>query len=127
MAKQLIRSRYSRMKTVRYFKTSAIAVSLLSLLAAGTAYADVTTNQQAKPDDWNKAFKLQPLNAKQKKQGASVFDKSNQLRCWQHGDLIVLENGFKPVDGNKGKLLSKGSNSLHAFDYGETFCVYLGG
>ncbi|MBX2868101.1 MAG: hypothetical protein KTR18_05475 [Acidiferrobacterales bacterium] len=114
------------MKTVKHIRTSAIALSMISLLASGATLAEVKTNQQAAPDDWNKAFKNQPLNAKKTK-GASAFDKSNQLRCWQHGDLIVLENDFRPVDGGKGKLLSKGSKTLHAYDYGETFCVYLGG
>ena len=127
MAKQHIRSRYSRMKTAKHIRNSAIVLSTISLLASGAAFAEVKTNQQAAPDDWNKAFKAQPLNAKQTK-GASAFDKSNQLRCWQHGDLIVLENNFKPVDGgSKGKLMSNGSKTLHAYDYGETFCVYLGG
>jgi len=114
------------MKTKRYIQTSAIAASLASLLFAGAASADVTTNQQAKPDDWNKAIKAQPLKVNQR-QGSNAFNKSNQLRCWQHGDLIVLESDFKPIDGSKGKLLSNGSKSLHAFDYGETFCIYLGG
>ncbi len=114
------------MKIERYIQTSAIAASLVSILFVGVASADVTTNQQAKPDDWNKVIKAQPLQVT-KRQGSSAFNKSNQLRCWQHGDLIVLENDFRPVDGSKGKLLSKGSKSLHAFDYGETFCIYLGG
>lgn len=88
--------------------------------------AEVTTNKEAKPDDWNKAIKLTPLSAPQTN-GSTAFSKANQLRCWQHGDLIVLENDFRPIDGSKGKLMSKGSKALHAYDYGETFCVYLGG
>jgi len=96
------------MKTKKYIQTSAIAASLVSLLFVGIAHADVTTNQQAKPDDWNKVIKAQPLSVNQR-QSSSAFNKSNQLRCWQHGDLIVLENDFKPVDGGKGKLLSRGS------------------
>jgi hypothetical protein len=112
------------MKTRKLHTT--IAAALGFSLAAGAALADVTTNQEAKPDDWNRSIQLQPMNSKQKSDVA-VFTKENQLRCWQHGDLIVMENGFTPVEPGKGRLLRKGSTALHAFDYGETFCIYLGG
>lgn len=95
-------------------------------LAITPAMADVKKNQEAKPDDWTKSLALQPLNSQQQNSGAG-FGKENQLRCWQNGDLIVLENDWKPVDPGKGRLLSNGARKLHAFDYGETFCIYLGG
>ena len=97
----------------------------LALLSA-PALADVKKNQDAKPDDWNRSIALQPLNSQQKT-NVGGFGKENQLRCWQNGDLIVLESGWKPVDPSKGSLLSSGAKKLHAFDYGETFCIYLGG
>lgn len=93
---------------------------------AGQALADVTTNKDAKPDNWNRSIKLQPLNTQQDSNVAK-YSKDNQLRCWQNGDLIVLENDWKPVDSNRGRLLSSGTKKLHTYDYGETFCIYLGG
>ena len=110
------------MKTLRL--TTAIAMALA--LTSAPAMADVKKNQEAKPDDWNKSIALQPLNTQQKSSYAG-FSKDNQLRCWQNGELIVLENDWKAVDPSKGRLLSNGSKKLHAFDYGETFCIYLGG
>ncbi len=107
---------------------SVLALGLAMFLTGGSATAEVTTNKEAKPDDWNKKLILQPLNANAKQAGNSTaYSKTQQLRCWQHGDLIVLENNFRPVDGGKGKLMTKGSENLYAYDYGETFCVYLGG
>jgi len=110
---------------MKHYKITISAI-LAGMLFAAPGMADVTTTKDAKPDDWNRSIKLQPLNAKQS-QNVSAFDKTNQLRCWQHGDLIVLENDWKPVDSGKGSLMSKGSKRLHAYDYGDTFCIYLGG
>ncbi len=110
-------------RTLHKFSLAALGLAL----ASGSCLADVTTNQEAKPDDWNRSVQLQPMNSQQSSNGSTVFSKENQLRCWQHGDLIVLENDYKPVDPAKGRLLSRGGKDLHAFDYGETFCIYLGG
>ena len=88
--------------------------------------ADVTTKKEATPDDWNRSVKLQPMNSSKSGQ-TTAFSKENQLRCWQHGFLIVDEKDWKPVDVDKGRLLKNGSKKLHAYDYGETFCIYLGG
>ena len=107
-------------------KQLKLAAALTTAFIAGPVLADVTTNKDAEPDNWNRSIKLQPLNAKQDGNVAK-FSKNDQLRCWQNGDLIVLENDWKPVDSNKGKLLTSGSRKLHTFDYGETFCIYLGG
>ncbi len=107
-------------------KRLTITIAISALLFSAHTMADVTTNEEAKPDDWNRSVKLQPMN--ERKTGkATAFSKENQLRCWQHGDLIVLENDWKPVDSGKGSLMRNGSKRLHAYDYGETFCIYLGG
>ncbi|MGI9316105.1 MAG: hypothetical protein ACR2QW_02135 [bacterium] len=103
-----------------------ITIAMTGLLVSGFSLADVTTNEDANPDDWNRSVKLQPMNKSNTGQ-VTAFSKENQLRCWQAGDLIVLENGWKPVDSGKGSLMSNGSKRLHAYDYGETFCIYLGG
>jgi hypothetical protein len=112
------------MKTRKLHKLTMAALGLT--FTGGLALADVTTNKDAKPDDWNRSVQLQPMNSKQKTDNM-IFSKENQLRCWQHGILIAMENGYKPVDPSRGRLLQKGSTDLHAYDYGETFCIYLGG
>ena len=122
MGKQPIRSRYSRMKHTRL----KITIAITALVCAISGSADVTTKKEATPDDWNRSVTLQPMNLSKSGQ-ITAFSKENQLRCWQHGDLIVLENDWKPVDAGKGKLMKSGSKKLHAYDYGETFCIYLGG
>jgi len=54
------------------------------------------------------------------------LDKNKLFRCWQYGQLIVAENGFN-TPGPDGKvLLSKGGTRLTGFDFGETFCIYMG-
>ncbi len=110
------------MKTLRHTTSIVMALAFLS----APVMADVKKNQEAKPDDWTRSIALQPLNSQQQN-GSAGFSKENQLRCWQNGDLIVLENDWKAVDPGKGRLLSNGAKKLHAFDYGETFCIYLGG
>ena len=54
------------------------------------------------------------------------FDKHNLLRCWQDGELIMAENGWKYSTDKGTTIMSKGNSSMVAFDYGETFCIYLG-
>ena len=53
--------------------------------------------------------------------------KKNQLRCWQDGDLIVVENGWQPTEGYKKVIMSKENKNLYFYDYGETFCLYTEG
>ncbi len=103
-----------------------IACVVMALSLQAQAGTELNGKQEVKPDNWNRSVKLQPMTAKQ---AANVgkFSKNNQLRCWQNGDLIVLENDWKPVDSKQGRLLSNGSKKLHTYDYGETFCIYLGG
>ncbi len=101
---------------------------MTALIFSAQAMADVTTNEKAKPDDWNRSVQMKPMSASKSGQVTDFpYSSDNQLRCWQKGDLIVLENDWKPVDSGKGSLLRNGSKRLHAYDYGETFCIYLGG
>lgn len=54
------------------------------------------------------------------------LDKNQLFRCWQYGQLIVAENGFRGPGPAGQTLLSKNGKRLTGFDFGETFCLYMG-
>ncbi len=54
------------------------------------------------------------------------FDQHKLLRCWQDGKLIMAENGWN-ANSQQGKIImSKGNQKMSVFEFGNTFCVYLG-
>lgn len=55
------------------------------------------------------------------------FDKRKLLRCWQYGQLIVAENGYQSPGPSGQTILTKGASRMTGFDFGDTFCLYLGG
>jgi len=55
------------------------------------------------------------------------LDKRKLLRCWQYGRLIVAENGFQAPGASGQVMLTRGAERMTGFDFGETFCLYLGG
>ncbi len=55
------------------------------------------------------------------------FDKRKLLRCWQYGQLIVAENGYQSPGPSGQVMLTKGAERMTGFDFGDTFCLYLGG
>jgi len=54
------------------------------------------------------------------------FNKSQLLRCWQYGELIVAENGYANPSSLGQAIVSKGSQKLTGFNFGDTFCLYMG-
>lgn len=50
----------------------------------------------------------------------------SQFRCWQQGQLIIDEVNFIPLDPSSLLLLKQGNTKLRAYDYGETFCLFIG-
>ncbi|MGH1543142.1 MAG: hypothetical protein ACRBHB_22180 [Arenicella sp.] len=55
-----------------------------------------------------------------------VEAKENMLRCWQNGELILAEHNWTNTVNANPILINKEKQKIYAFDYGETFCVYLG-
>lgn len=53
------------------------------------------------------------------------FSNSSQFKCWQSGKLIVQEVNFQPAAA-KEKILTRNNKSLVGYDFGETFCMYIG-
>jgi len=54
------------------------------------------------------------------------FDKSKLLRCWQRGKLIVAENGWQLINQSSDTIMSKGKGRMTVYNFGDTFCMYLG-
>lgn len=57
---------------------------------------------------------------------SAQFDKSKLLRCWQEGELIVAENHWELKDPSAGVLMTQNGKKMSVFQFGETFCMYLG-
>lgn len=55
-----------------------------------------------------------------------VEAKVNTMRCWQNGELILAENNWLNAIGTSPVLINNNQEKMYAFDYGETFCMYLG-
>ncbi len=87
--------------------------------------AEVKTNADAPPDSWNGPEQRQATAKSQEK--VITMNEANQMRCWQWGRLIIQVNDLQPASAQKGEFMVKGSDKLRAYDFGETFCLYLGG
>ena len=55
----------------------------------------------------------------------ALVNVENQLRCWQNGKLIVLENGWHLNNTPNDFVMRNHSQKLYIYDYGDTFCLYL--
>ncbi len=86
------------------------------------ALADLPLNNQSKP------VKRKKLDTASSRNGVKEFsvNKKQLFRCWQYGELIVAENGFTGPGAAGQALLSKGGQKMTGFDFGETFCLYMG-
>jgi len=51
---------------------------------------------------------------------------NNTLRCWQDGKLIVAEHQWRVAFDSHPLLINQQSKKIYTFDYGETFCIFLG-
>jgi len=49
------------------------------------------------------------------------------LRCWQDGVLIVAEKDWNLMAAQAPILISDKSQKAYAFNYSDTFCLYIGG
>ncbi len=112
---------YSKMKLTQI--TARLTFTTLFFTAA--VLAEVKTNKEMTPDKWDGASRQIPLNTEHNK--VYKFSKSNQLRCWQDGKLIVWEDKLSPNDQSARRIFKKDSEYLYTYDYGETFCIYFGG
>ncbi len=68
-----------------------------------------------------------------KRSDAFTFDKKSvrsadkTLRCWQDGILIVAEHDWSLAVAQTPILTNKNSKKAYAFNYSDTFCLYIGG
>jgi len=51
----------------------------------------------------------------------------NTMRCWQNGELILAEHKWMNTVAANPILINKKQQKMYVYDYGETFCMYLGG
>lgn len=49
------------------------------------------------------------------------------LRCWQEGVMIVAEQDWNLAVTHAPILVNNKSQKAYAFDYSDTFCLYIGG
>jgi hypothetical protein len=55
------------------------------------------------------------------------FNSEKLLRCWQEGQLISTDRGWRPQDKQGIEATFKnGSQGMYLYDFGETFCIYTG-
>ncbi|MGH1426368.1 MAG: hypothetical protein ACRBEE_00345 [Arenicella sp.] len=105
---------------------------LLSLFSTQNSYADLKhdSNYQIISHNKQHSQKQKQLNNTQK--GTILLNKQqvtteeNTLRCWQDGTLILAEHNWENVVKNNPMLKNRTQQKLYTFDYGETFCVYIG-
>ena len=59
------------------------------------------------------------------KSAQQAWIKPRQVRCWQHGRLIVEENDWYVQKMGQHVSFSKGENqALYLFNFNDTFCIY---
>ena len=55
------------------------------------------------------------------------FDRKKVLRCWQEGQLISSDRGWKPQSRQAiSAEFQSGSQEMLLYEFGETFCIYTG-
>lgn len=55
------------------------------------------------------------------------FDREQLLRCWQEGQLISNDRGWKPQNKQSSSVsFNNGSQEMLLYQFGETFCIYTG-
>ncbi len=99
-----------------------IFVPAIILLLASVGYAEVTQHKSAPPvnSDGISTTINRPSVEK-----SAVNYKKDQLRCWQDGDLIVVENNWRLGDKSQARVLYKGKQKLYFYDFGATFCIFI--
>lgn len=99
----------------------SFAATIIGLLVMNTGNAEVKQHQSADPvkRDGVSATINRPSVEKN-----AVKYKKDQLRCWQDGDLIVVENNWKLKDTSQA-MMTKGRQALYSYNFGETFCIYI--
>jgi hypothetical protein len=55
------------------------------------------------------------------------FNSEKLLRCWQEGQLISTDRGWRPQDKQSiNATFKNGSQGMYLYNFGETFCIYTG-
>ncbi len=55
------------------------------------------------------------------------FDRELLLRCWQEGQLISSDRGWKPQNKSASTAtFNSGDQEMLLYQFGETFCIYTG-
>ena len=57
----------------------------------------------------------------------AAFDREQLLRCWQEGQLISNDRGWKPQDSKAiAATFKSDTQDMFLYQFGETFCIYTG-
>ena len=55
------------------------------------------------------------------------LDKNKPFRCWQDGELIIAESNWNQIPELGAFVMTKGRQRMKVYEFGDTFCLYLGG
>lgn len=67
------------------------------------------------------------VNARKVANQVADFDRELLLRCWQEGQLISSDRGWKPLNKSASTATFKsGDQEMLLYQFGETFCIYTG-
>jgi len=119
-----------------------VAVIVFSVLSTTSSFAEFEVSPNIKVSGEKKMLSASELPlpsqskpavrkklasaTKRNKTKEFAVNKKQLFRCWQYGELIVAENGFTNPGPAGQKVLSKGGEVITGFDFGETFCLYMG-
>jgi len=112
-------------------KSSHISYRLRTLLAAATLVS-YSSNAEVKYSTFDKDLAKANSTAKALSSGnaanqVAAFDREQLLRCWQKGQLISNDRGWKPLDKKAiSASFKNGSQDMFLYEFGETFCIYTG-
>ncbi len=103
-------------------------------ITAATVSATLITNASAEVQystfdkDLAKANSTaQALSSGNAANQVAEFDRQQLLRCWQEGQLISNDRGWKPNDKQAiSASFKNGSQDMFLYEFGETFCIYTG-
>lgn len=118
------------MRHVKNF-VSCISVCILLVLSS-LSYADVSFSEQdvkkvvPKESAANITHHESVVGRSDDINKSADFDKSELIRCWQEGELIVAENGWLNPNNSGAVILERGNQKMSVWEFGETFCMYLG-
>ena len=115
-------------------KQSPVVLLLASLLLAVSVATKAEVKYSNFDEDLAKANSQANPNTVAKTVSSSnasnqiaEFNSEKLLRCWQRGQLISTDRGWRPKDKQSIEATFKnGSQGMYLYDFGETFCIYTG-